>query len=216
MGEQARMTVTTSRGVPCKSWDPTRLFAQRDRLPWLWFGAAALAVLFSAFDRWHLVKMFKTRERVVIIDPAGTYYLSPLLKFEEARELHAGQATLATLALLERNPLAFDHPDLLQQMFLKGAYENAVAGQKKELPEFRSKGLHQKAEIGKIEILGTRENEVLVHVSGQVIRTGVFENKPFTEGFPYSLRLRLVRNPNMAMNGRFPTAVAEFKYEVLP
>ena len=28
------------------------------------------------------------------------------------------------------------------------------------------------------------------------------------------LRLRLIRNPNMALNGRFPTAVGDFKYEI--
>jgi hypothetical protein len=28
------------------------------------------------------------------------------------------------------------------------------------------------------------------------------------------LSLRLIRNPNMAANGRFPTAVGDFKYEI--
>ncbi|MGP8019532.1 MAG: hypothetical protein ACLPRE_00830, partial [Limisphaerales bacterium] len=32
--------------------------------------------------------------------------------------------------------------------------------------------------------------------------------------FPFTLRLRLIRNPNMALNGRFPTAVGDFKYEI--
>ena len=39
-------------------------------------------------DRYHIVSQFKQRERVVIIDPAGTYYLSPLLQFSEAKDLH--------------------------------------------------------------------------------------------------------------------------------
>ena len=38
-------------------------------------------------DRYHIVSQFKQRERVVIIDPAGTCYLSPLLQFSEARDL---------------------------------------------------------------------------------------------------------------------------------
>ena len=60
-------------------------------------------------DRYHIVSQFKQRERVVIIDPAGTYYLSPLLQFSEARDLHIQQAELATMAFLERNPKDFDH-----------------------------------------------------------------------------------------------------------
>ena len=197
-----------------RSFDPTRLFAQRDRLPWIWFGIAVGTIVFSTFDRIHLVNSLKQRERVVIIDPAGTYYLSPLLEFQEAKELHAQQATLAALAFLERNPRDFDHAELLKQMFLKPALNKAEDFRFKEDAEFRSKQLHQKGEVAKLEILDTRENAVLVNITGQIIRSGIFEEKAFTEAFPFSLRLKLVRNPNMAMNGRYPTAVADFKYEI--
>lgn len=216
--EQPRPTSTrngpASVPAPRKSFDPTRLFAQRDRLPWVWFGLAVAVILLSVFDRYHLVNIFKQRERVVIIDPAGTYYLSPLLAFEEAKELHAQQATLATLAFLERNPKDFDHLDLLKQMFLKPALAKAQDHRGREVAEFKAKQLHQKPEIAKLDILATRENEVLVHVTGQVIRSGIFQDKAFTEAFPFSLKLKLLRNPNMALNGRFPTAVADFKYEI--
>ena len=74
--------------------------------------------------------------------------------------------------------------------------------------------MHQKAEIARIDILATRDNEVLAAVTGQIIRSGIFQDKAFTEAFPFTLRLRLVRNPNMALNGRFPTDVGDFKYEI--
>ena len=80
----------------------------RDRLAWWWFLCAGTVLVAAALDRYHLVNAFKQRERVVIIDPAGTFYVSPLLKFEEANELHAQQSTLATIALLQRNPKDFD------------------------------------------------------------------------------------------------------------
>jgi hypothetical protein len=161
-----------------------------------------------------LVQQFKQRERVVIIDPSQTYYVSPLLQFQEAKELHAQQAELAAMAFLERNPKDFDHPDLLRQMFLKSALQKAQDQRTREAIEFRSKQLHQKPEIARIDILATRENEVLVAVSGQLVRAGIFEEKAFTEAFNFKLSLRLLRNPNMAANGRFPTAVADFKYEI--
>ncbi len=87
-----------------KRFDLTRLLVQRDRLPWFWFAFTVAVLLLSAIDRYHIVSQFKQRERVVIIDPAGTYYLSPLLQFSEAKELHVQQAELATMAFLERNP----------------------------------------------------------------------------------------------------------------
>jgi hypothetical protein len=61
-----------------KRFDPTQLFTQRDRLPWFWFFVAVATVVLAAFDRFHLIERFKQRERVVIIDPAQTYYVSPL------------------------------------------------------------------------------------------------------------------------------------------
>lgn len=202
-------------GPPRRAFDPTQLFAQRDRLPWFWFFVAVAVTVLAAFDRYHLVKQFKHRERVVIVDPSQTYYISPLLQFQEAKDLHAQQAELAAMAFLSRNPKEFDHLDLLKQVFLKAALAKAQDQHSRETVEFRSKQLHQKPEIARIDILATRENEVLATVSGQVIRTGVFQEKAFTEAFNFKLSLRLIRNPNMASNGRFPTAVGDFKYEII-
>lgn len=194
-------------------FDPTTLFTQRDRLPWFWFLVAVLVSLGAAWDRHALVAHFKQRERVVIIDPSQTYYLSPLLQFQEAKALHVQQAELATLALLQRNPRDFDHPEILRSMFLKNAYAKALDARSRDAPEFRSKQLHQKPEIARVEILSTRQDAVFANVTGQLIRSGIFQDKAFNEGLAFSLRLHLVRNPNMAANGRFPTAVAEFKYD---
>ena len=82
--------------------------------------------------------------------------------------------------------------------------------------EFRARQLHQKPEISRIDILTTRENEVLATVSGQVIRSGLFQDKAFTEAFHFQLNLRLLRNPRLAANGRFPTAVSDFTCEITP
>ncbi len=208
-------SVPPSVGPARKAFDPTQLFAQRDRLPWFWFFVAVAVTVIAALDRYHIISQFKQRERVVIIDPSQTYYISPLLQFQEAKDLHIQQAELATTAFLERSPKEFDHLDLLKQMFLRGALQKAQDQRTREAVEFRAKQLHQKPEIGRIDILATRENEVLATVSGQVIRIGIFQEKAFTEAFNFKLSLRLLRNPNMALNGRFPTAVGDFKYEII-
>jgi hypothetical protein len=208
-------TTETARTVPLrKQFDLTRLLMLRDRLPWFWFFFTVTVLLLSAIDHYHIVSEFKQRERVVIIDPAGTYYISPLLQFQEAKDLHVQQAELATQVFLARSPKDFDNPELLKLVFLKKAFAKAQDQRTSEAVEFRAKQLHQKAEIGRIDILATRENEVLASVSGQIIRSGIFQNKAFTEAFPFTLRLSLLRNPNMALNGRFPTAVGDFKYEI--
>ena len=193
--------------------DPTRIFIDKDCLARSWFLIAAVVLAGAAIERIHLARTLKERERVVIVDPAGTYFVSPLLEFQEARELHAQQSTLAAVAFLERNPKGFDHPELVKQMFLKAAHEKARTQWRAEEPEFKAKQLHQKAEVAKIEFIETRTDAVLTQVSGQLIRSGIFQERAFSEAVPFVLKLKMRRNPNMVENGRFPTAIEDFKYE---
>jgi hypothetical protein len=193
--------------------DPVRILIDKDRLARFWFLAVIVVLIGAAIERIHLIRTLKERERVVIVDPAGTFFVSPVLQFQEAKQLHAEQSTLATVAFLERNPKGFDHPDLLKQMFLKHAQEKAHAEWTSEESEFKAKELHQKAEIGKIDILQTRSDAVLTQVTGQLIRTGIFQERAFSEAVPFTLKLKMLRNPNMVENGRFPTAIQDFKYE---
>jgi hypothetical protein len=199
--------------APKRAVNPTRVFVDKDRTAFLWFCVAALAVVFAAAQPYYLINKLKQRERVVIIDPAGTYYVSPLLDFQEAKEFHAQQSTLATMAFLERNPKGIDSPELLKQMFLKFAYEKALKQTLTDADEFKSKQLHQKPEVAKIDILETREEFVMTQVTGQLIRTGIFDEKAFSEAIPFKLAFKMRRNPDMTKNGRFPTAVSDFKYE---
>lgn len=195
------------------AFNPTRVFVDKDRLAKFWFGVAVLVIIAAAVDRYYLVSTLKQRERVVILDPAGTYYLSPVFDFMEAKDLHAQQTTLATSAFLERNPETFDNPELLKRIFLKEAHQRAVAQRETEAREFKAKQIHQKAEIAKVDILQTRENYVLTQATGQLIRAGIFNDKSFTEAIPFKISFKMQRNPDMTKNGRFPTAVWAFKYE---
>ena len=201
------------RNVRRRDVDPVRVFLDKDRLARFWFLVAVAVLIGAAVERIHLARVLKERERVVIVDPAGTFFVSPLLQFQEARELHAQQSTLAALAFLERNPKGFDHPELLKQMFLKAALEKAEAEWTAEQAEFKAKQLHQKAEIARIDFLETRSDAVLTQVSGQLVRSGIFQERAFSEAVPFTLKLKMRRNPNMVENGRFPTAIQEFKYE---
>lgn len=207
----------SGNGAPATArprFDPTRIFVQKDRLVWFWFLFAMAVLVAAAVDRFFLIRSFKEREQVIVIDPAGTYYISPLLKFQEARQLHSQQSELATLAFLGRNPDGFDNEDLVKQMFLKPAFQKAKAELHSEASEFKAKQLHQKPEIARIDILTTRDNVVLTQVTGQLVRNGIFDDKAFSEAIPFKLSFKLLRNPNMVLNGRFPLAVTDFKYEI--
>lgn len=202
--------------LPKRPFQPTRVFVDKDRTAFLWFCVATVAVAVTFIQPHFLIRKLKEKERVVILDPAGTYHVAPLLRFQDARDLHAQQSTLVVMAFLERHPKGLDHPELLKQLLLKPAHDKAQRQVAYEAPEFKAKNQHQKAEVARIDILETREDFVLTQITGQLIRTGVFEGKTFNEAVPFKLALKMVRNPDMVQNGRFPTAVTDYKYEPAP
>src|SRR6202140_5965573 len=142
ISSELRNTPPTPRpkNIRRRDADPVRVFVDKDRLARFWFLAAVAVLIAAAVERIHLARVLKERERVVIVDPAGTFFVSPLLQFQEARELHAQQSTVAAIAFLERNPKGFDHPELLKQMFLKQAHEKAIAEWSAEGPGLKGKG----------------------------------------------------------------------------
>ena len=200
--------------TPRRQWHPLELFADHAVAARLWCLVAVAAVGFCAVQPFLLIRAYRTREQVIVLDPSGTFHVSPLLGFEEATKLHEQHALLACLALFQRNPAGFDYPDLLDKLFLPDAAAKARADWAASAEEFAAKSLHQKAEVMKLTVLETRENLVLVQAEGQLVRTGVLgnPNQTFTEAPAFAVRFTFVRNPNLAVNGRYPLAV--WNYDV--
>jgi hypothetical protein len=210
-------TVDTAHRLPPPErprvpWNPARLFADYAFAARAWaivaFGAVALAVI----QPFIIIEAYRTRERVIVLDGAGSFSVSPLLGFEEAKALHETMAMWATLALLQRNPKTFDFPDLLQRLYLTAACTKAQNDLTAAHEEFEVKQIHQKPEVMKIDILRTREDQIIAKVEGQLIRTGVFERQAFSETPRFTLTLTLVRNPDMLTNKRYPLAVWNYEY----
>ena len=195
------------------SLNPTKIFVDKDRTALLWFLVALAGVGVAVAEPFFLVPVLKARERIVVVDPSNTYFVSPTLEFEEASALHTAQARLATTAFLSRNPESFDNKELLQRLFGKAALQGAYAQQAKAGEEARAKQIHQKPEIGEVTILETRSDFVLCRVRGQIVRAGIFNDRPFTEAVPFTLSFKTLRNPDMLSNARFPTVVSAFRYD---
>lgn len=190
-----------------------RLFAEHGWAARVWFIIAVLAVAAAFIQPYFIISAFRTQERVVVLDETGTYHISPLLDFENATKLQTSQTLLACLALLEKNPNGFDYPELLEKMFLPDALNQAKAMQSQQADELKAKQIHQKVEVFRLDVLQTRNDEVLVEVTGQLIRIGLFNDEPFTEASKFRAQFTLLRNPNLTANGRFPLAVWKFQFE---
>lgn len=191
------------------------IFASHRRQALLWFLVAAAAWVWATWDRHELMAQLAQQRQVVVIDSLGTYYVSPLVPMEQAKELHALQTKLACKALFERNASGLANPELFQLMFLRGAAEQAQAEIVKATPEFHAKALHQMVEVGAPEILSTRNNTYYTAAEVQLIRVGTFQGAPITEVLRCRVRFTFLPNPDLTHNGRFPTAVAAFHVERL-
>ena len=200
-----------SHKAPRAPWNPLTLFVNPAVAARLWFLVAAGAVTLCALQPYLLIRAYRTRERVVVLDGSGSFHVSPLLAFEEASKLHEQHALLACLALLQRNPAGFDQPELLEKLFLPEALQQARADAARSTEEFSRKNLHQKAEVLKLTVLETREQVVLVQAEGQLIRTGVVGQQTFTESPAFTVRFTFARNPNLAATGRYPLAVWNYE-----
>jgi hypothetical protein len=193
-----------------------RLFAEHGWAARVWFIIAALAVAAAFIQPFLIVSAFRTKERVVILDETGTYHISPLLNFEDATKLQTSQTLLACLALLEKNPTGLDYPELLEKMYLPAALNQAKAMQSQQAEELKAKQIHQKVEVFRLDVLQTRNDQVLVEAVGQLIRVGLFNGEPFTETQKFRAQFTLLRNPHLTANGRFPLAVSKVQFQQLP
>jgi len=191
-----------------------------------WMALAALAIAFAVAAPYLTIAAMKQKEKVVILDSGGTLIYAPLLGFEEAGNLHAYHVRLACLALLQRNPVGPDLPDLLKRIYLEDpARKKAAALYKAQNPEFKEKAIHQKVEVTKIDILDTRKindgagksyEAVSVRAEGNLIRTGTVNKLEFREPVKFQVEFLFIRNPDLLGNGRLPLVVQDFKYTEQP
>lgn len=191
-----------------------------------WMALAILATGFAVAAPYLTIQAMKQQEKVVILDPGGTLIYAPLLGFEDAGNLHAYHVRLACLALLQRNPIGPDLPDLMKRLYLEDpARKKAAALYKTQNPEFKEKQIHQKAEVTKIDILDTRKisdgsgksyEAVSVRAEGNLVRTGTVNNLEFREPVKFQTEFLFIRNPDLLGNGRLPLVVQDFKYSETP
>ena len=148
-----------------------------------------------------------------------------MLGFEEAGELHAYHVRLACLALLQRNPVGPDLPDLLKRLYLESARKKAAMMYQARKPEFKEKQIHQKVEVTRIDVLHTRQlkdgaghsyEAVTVRTEGNLIRTGTLNKMEFREPVKFSIEFLFIRNPDLLGNGRLPLVVQDFNYQETP
>jgi hypothetical protein len=215
--EQPRRTPVVSERLPVSKprFDAGAFFAHKDRLARLCIAVALAALAVAGLALFLAIANARQPVVYVLIDSLDNSAIVSGAPFREAKELHVQQATLATTALLLRNPRDFDQPEILQALFSRGAQAQATALKAIDAAEFAARQIRQKPEITRIEAIPTRQAEIQIQVTGQLVRTGMVRDAPFTELQRFTLRLLLVPNPDLLRNRRQPAIVTQFglKYE---
>jgi hypothetical protein len=178
---------------------------------WLWQALFVLAVIGGFVSHHFTVQEMMGRMRFVAMDSRDTFYLANLGNFESAKHIHAELAKMAAETIFSRSPDGFDDPERLERLFNPASTAALNKDAAKDGDVFRAQQIHQKFESGQIRELEVDSNTALVSVQGQVLRTGVFNQRQVQDSKKVTVFLRLAVNGDMAHNGRYPLVVTNYE-----
>jgi DNA replicative helicase MCM subunit Mcm2 (Cdc46/Mcm family) len=153
----------------------------------------------------------RQRLRFAAMDSRDTFYLANLGSFETAQHIHAELAKMAAETIFSRNPDGFDNPERLERLFNPATTTELNKDAARDAEVFRQQQIHQKIETGQIREIEVDNNTALVSVEGQVLRTGMFNNRIVNDAKRVTVFLRLTVNGDMARNGRYPLVVTNYQ-----
>jgi hypothetical protein len=151
-------------------------------------------------------------EKVALMDGTESLIISPLVPLEESNEILETLSLWAAKSFLDRGPQGFDAPETLQRVFLPDAAKKAEAEFNSLAAEFSKKNIHQKFEIGRIDLQRLEQGVVMSRVIGQVLTQAQIGDEQVSEPQAVTLNLKLVRNPYLGRNKRYPFAVADYVF----
>jgi hypothetical protein len=159
-----------------------------------------------------LVAAMMRPEKVALMDGTESLIVAPLVPLEESNEILETLSLWAAKSFLDRGPQGFDAPETLQRVFLPDAAKKAEAEFSRAAAEFSKKSIHQKFEIGRIDLQRLEQGVVMSRVIGQVLTQAQIGDEQLSEPQAITLNLKLVRNPYLGRNKRYPFAVADYTF----
>jgi hypothetical protein len=178
---------------------------------WIWQALFVLAVAGGCTAVQFTIYQERQRLRFVAMDSRSTFYLSSLGSFETAQHIHAELAKMAAETIFNRSPDGYDAPERLERLFNPATTAQLNKDSARDAEIFRVSQLHQKFEAGQIRELAVDNNTALVSVEGQILRTGMFNQRQVTDSKRVTVFLRLSVNDSMALNGRYPLVVTNYE-----
>jgi hypothetical protein len=149
-------------------------------------------------------------EKVALVDGSESLIIASLIPVEESKELLETVSLWAAKAFLDRGPQGFDAPETLHRLYLPEAAKKAESEFSAVADEYSKKNIHQKFEVGRIDLQRLDGGVVMSRVVGQILAQAQIGDEQVSQPQPLTLNLKLVRNPYLGRNKRYPFAVAEY------
>lgn len=161
-------------------------------------------------------KVYNHREKVVVLDQAGSFHVGKLKEPNELKEMVDYLAKQCTKAFFERDSSGLTHHRLASQCFRPAMLSKIMTRMEKENDRFREKQSIQKViKINpEIKYWARTRNSFDLSVYGEIRRTDFFEGQKIYTRTPFTLSLYLERNPGTGKNDFMPLAVSNYKLEL--
>jgi hypothetical protein len=179
------------------------------RLLWI---ALIVSLLAHVVVPVYLVTVMTKPEKVALMDGTESLIIAPLVPVEQSDEIMNTVSFWAAKSFLDRGPQGFDAPDTLNRVFLPEAAEKAKNEFKGLADEFKKKSIHQKLEIARIDLQRIGGGIVMSRVIGQILTQAQIGDQQVDQPQPIALNLKLVRNPFLGRNQRYPFAVVDYAF----
>jgi len=201
----------TQNDVTGKNRAAAALASGRRTVRLLWI-ALSISMVAHLIIPAYIVSATTRSEKVALLDGTESLIISSLVPAEESNELLETLSLWAAKSFLDRGPQGFDAPETLHRLFLPDAAKKAETEFNTLADEFSKKNIHQKFEVGRIDLQRLDGGVVMSHVVGQVLAQAQIGDEQVSQPQPLTLNLKLVRNPFLGRNKRYPFAVAEYGF----
>jgi hypothetical protein len=195
------------------------IFISKEGLATVFFLIAACAVVGSGFYVQRQSAKAGLRPQFIIMTNPDVISMPPEVDAETMKEIHLSQTRLAMDSIFNKSPSGLDAKDRCHSLLDSDAWDWVQTELvDKQADAFRQGRMHQKVEIGSIELrdLPSQKNATLASVHGQLIRTGVLDYKLFNEVWEVRAEMIWVPNVNLHTSGRQPTICSRFTCREIP
>jgi hypothetical protein len=177
----------------------------------LWQGATVLSLVAIPFAYHHATTVAMGQLRFVMMDGAGTFYLSKLGTFKSAEQIHVEAAKTAAATLLTLKPSGLEYAETAERLFwkdAKAALDQSVSVNRAALQQ---RQIHQWIETTEVSQIVRNDTTFSVSVKGQLISRGLQGGQFVDTPKEFEVFFDFSRNSDMASNGMFPLVVTHYQ-----